>query len=163
MIIRKASEEDIVQLMDIYNEAILHTTATFDMEEKSIKNRQNWFYEHQGKYALLVAVEGSKVLGFASLSPYRERAAYSMTLEDAIYIRKENRGEKIGQALLERLIAFARQEDTIHSIVSMITAENEASNHIHKKAGFTYCGSIRQAGQKFGRYLDLNIYQLMVD
>lgn len=162
MIIRKASEEDIEQLMDIYNEAILHTTATFDMEEKSLENRQNWFYEHQGRFGLFVAVEGSKVLGFVSLSQYRNRAAFDETLEDALYVREEKRGQKVGAALLACMIAFAREQAGIHSIISMITAENEVSSHLHKKLGFTYCGTIKDAGKKFGRYLDLDIYQIMV-
>lgn len=162
MIIRKASEEDIEQLRDIYNEAILHTTATFDMEEKSLENRQNWFYSHQGRFGLFVAVEGNKVLGFVSLSRYRNRAAFDETLEDAIYVREESRGQKIGTALLSYMMAFAKEQAGIHSIISMITAENEISSHLHKKLGFTYCGTIKDAGRKFGRYLDVDIYQIMV-
>lgn len=162
MIIRKAVEADIVQLMDIYNEAILHTTATFDMEEKNIKNRQNWFYEHRGKYGLLVAVEGSRVLGYAALSPYRARAAYDETCELALYVRREEWDKGIGKELLERMIAYGREQSELHNIVSFITAENESSIHIHKKAGFNYCGTIQQAGKKFGRYLDVDIYQMLI-
>lgn len=162
MIIRKATEEDLVQLMDIYNEAILHTTATFDTEEKDIKNRQNWFYEHRGRYGLLVAVDGRKVLGYAALSPYRSRTAYEETCELELYVRKENQGEGIGTALLERMVDYGRQQAKLHTIVSVITSENEGSIHIHQREGFTHCGTIRDAGRKFGRYLNADIYQLML-
>lgn len=162
MIIRKATEEDLVQLMDIYNEAILHTTATFDTEEKDIKNRQNWFYVHRGKYGLLVAADGSRVLGYAALSPYRSRAAYEETCELELYIRKDKRGEGIGTALLQRIVDYARRQTELHTIVSLITSENEGSIHIHKKEGFTHCGTIQDAGKKFGRYLNVDIYQLLL-
>lgn len=162
MIIRKATEEDLVQLTDIYNEAILHTTSTFDTEEKDIKNRQNWFYAHRGSYALLVAADGGKVLGYAELSPYRPRAAYGETCELGLYVRKENRGEGIGTALMERIVEYGRQQAELHTIVSVITSENEASIRIHQREGFTHCGTIRDAGKKFGRYLDVDIYQLML-
>lgn len=162
MIIRKASEEDITQLMDIYNEAVLHTTATFDMEEKSLKNRQNWFYEHQSIHSLIVAVEGCRVLGYASLSPYRSRAAYDTTVEVSVYIREENRGEGLGKTLMERILDIAKDEPTIHNVVSLITAENEVSCHLHERTGFRLCGTIQDAGRKFGRYLSVNIYQILV-
>lgn len=162
MIIRKAVEEDIEQIMDIYNEAVLHTTATFDTEEKNIRDRQNWFYEHRGRYGLLVAVEGSRVLGYAALSPYRDRGAYEGTCELSVYVRREERDRGIGKALLERIVAYGRKQSDLCNILSFITAENGGSIHIHKKAGFAYCGTIRQAGRKFGRNLDVDIYQMLV-
>ena len=71
--IRRAVLQDIPALMDIYNEAILHTTATFDTEVKDMENRKAWFAEHNGRYVIYVDVEDGKVAGYASLSRYRDR------------------------------------------------------------------------------------------
>ena len=160
--IRRAREEDIGQLMDIYNEAILHTSATFDMQEKTLEDRRNWFFAHRGKYLLYVAAEGKRILGYAALSPYSERSAYDGTVELSVYILEEYHRQGLGTALAKKVLEEARQSVEIHNVVSLVTAENEASVKLHEKLGFAFCGKIKEAGYKFGRYLDVDIYQIVI-
>ena len=132
--------------MDIYNEAILHTTATFDTEVKDMENRKAWFAEHNGRYVIYVDVEDGKVAGYASLSRYRDRKALDPAVEISIYV-----------------LAYAAECDEIDTVISLITSENAASIHLHEVYGFEYCGQIKNAGTKFGRKLSLNAYQILYD
>lgn len=161
--IRRAEEKDIQALMEIYNDAILHTTATFDTEIKDMHNRRAWFAEHRGSYVLYVYEEAGCVAGYASLSRYRDRKAFDHAVEISIYIHKDHRGRGIGQALMGEVLSFAKQCQDIETVISLITSENETSIHLHEKFGFAYCGQIRHAGVKFGRTLNLNAYQIIYD
>ena len=143
--------------MDIYNEAILHTTATFDTEVKNMENRKAWFAEHNGRYVIYVDVEDGKVAGYASLSRYRDRKAFDPAVEISIYVHKDYRGRGIGRSLM------AAVGDEIETVISLITSENAASIHLHEVYGFEYCGQIKNAGTKFGRKLSLNAYQILYD
>lgn len=161
--IRRAELKDIPALMDIYNEAILHTTATFDTEIKDYENRLAWYKEHTGRYAILVYEEDERVKGYVSLSRYRDRKAFDPSVEISIYIHKDYRGQGIGNRLMEEILSVAGESKEIHTVISLITSENEASIHLHEKYGFAYCGQIREAGVKFGRTLSLNAYQIVYD
>jgi phosphinothricin acetyltransferase len=174
--IRKATEADIPQLRDIYNDAILHTTATFDTEIKNMENRKAWFAEHEkNPYLLLVDVEptsgeyahggneeSGEVKGYASLSQYRERKAFDRTVEISVYIAEKYRGQGVGKALMKTILQLAQENPAIHTVVSLIEGSNAASIHLHETLGFTYCGQLRHVGYKFDRWLDLNIYQMDV-
>lgn len=157
--IRRAEKRDIPELMDIYNEAILNTTATFDTEIKDEKNREEWFLTHTGKYCIYVCEMENKIAGYASLSQYRDRKAFDPSVELSIYIHKDYRGQHIGHELMETVLKFAEENPEIDTVISLITSENEASIHLHEAYGFTYCGQIKNAGIKFGRKLSLNAYQ----
>lgn len=157
--IRRAEKRDIPELMDIYNEAILNTTATFDTEIKDEKNREEWFLAHTGKYCIYVCEMENKIAGYASLSQYRDRKAFDPSVELSIYIHKDYRGQHIGHELMETVLKFAEENPEIDTVISLITSENEASIHLHEAYGFTYCGQIKNAGIKFGRKLSLNAYQ----
>lgn len=157
--IRKAREEDISQLQDIYNEAILHTVATFDTEIKDRKNREKWFAEHTGKHVIFVWEQEGVVKGYSSLSRYRDRKAFDGTVEISVYIGADYRGQGIGKALMKEALSFAERAEGITEVVSLITGENKTSIELHEKLGFVYCGQFRNVGQKMGRMLDLNFYQ----
>ena len=157
--IRRAEKRDIPELMDIYNEAILNTTATFDTEIKDEKNREEWFLAHTGKYCIYVCEMENKIAGYASLSQYRDRKAFDPSVELSIYIHKDYRGQHFGHELMETVLKFAEENPEIDTVISLITSENEASIHLHEAYGFTYCGQIKNAGIKFGRKLSLNAYQ----
>lgn len=161
--IRKAEQRDIPALMEIYNDAILHTTATFDTEIKDEKDRQAWFFEHTGRYRILVYEEAGAVVGYASLSRYRDRKAFDPAVEISIYIHKGYRGRGIGRRLMEKTLDYAADRADIETVISLITSENETSIHLHESFGFSYCGQIRNAGIKFGRKLSLNAYQIVYD
>lgn len=158
--IRKAEEKDIEEIKDIYNEAILTTTATFDTEVKDYENRKRWFEEHKGRYVIFVYEDAGVIKGYASLSRYRDRKAFDPTVEISIYIHKHYRGQGIGTRLMETTLEYAREKEEIDTVVSLITSENEASIKLHETNGFEYCGQIRNAGVKFGRKLNLNTYQI---
>ncbi len=157
--IRRAREQDIPALRDIYNDAILHTTATFDTEEKSLADRRQWFSEHQGKYMIFVAEEAETVAGYVSLSRYRDRKAFDRSAELSVYVHREFRRQGVGRALMKAALAFAEEQPGLSVVVSLITGENEASIRLHRELGFIYCGELQGVGEKFGRLLDLRAYQ----
>ncbi len=163
MEIRTAREEDLQQLLDIYNDEVLNGVATLDLEPKSIEDRAEWFYSHNvDNHPLYVAEVDNQVAGYASLSSYREKEAYKTTVELSIYISREYRGQGVATALMEYILEDARKRSDIHTVVSVITAGNQASTRLHEKFGFTFCGTIREVGMKFGKYQDIENYQLLV-
>lgn len=160
--IREATIEDIGALQQIYNEAILHTVATFDTEVKDEADRIQWFEEHrQSPYGILVDEQNGVVTGYASLSRYRERKAFDGTVELSVYIDEGFRGKGIGSRLMEETLRVAQENPAIKTVVSLVTGENEHSIYLHRKFGFTYCGRFEKVGFKHGRWLDLNFYQII--
>lgn len=161
--IRKAELRDIPELMEIYNDAILNTTATFDTEVKDYENRLAWFREHEGKYRLLVKELDGRIAGYASLSRYRDRKAFDAAVEISVYIHKDYRGRKVGQELMKEILAFAKECQDIETVISLITSNNAVSIYLHEKFGFSFCGQIQNAGNKFGEKLSLNAYQIIYE
>lgn len=161
--IRRAEIKDIPALMEIYNDAVLHTTATFDTEIKDYNNRYKWFMEHTGHYVLFVCEAEQAVAGYASLSRYRDRRAFDPAVELSLYIHKDYRGRGLGRRLMEETLKFAEECKEIETVISLITSDNEASIQLHEEFGFSYCGQIRNAGVKFGKKLNLNAYQIIYD
>jgi len=163
MTIRKALQKDLPAMLEIYNYEVLNSTATMDIHPKTLEERQVWFDEHNTEnHPLIVAEIDSKVVGYASLSRYREKEAYRRTVELSVYIDKEYRERGIASALMEYLIEEAKKDPEIHTIVSVITGENQASVNLHEKFGFSLCGRVHEVGKKFGRYLDIINYELIV-
>lgn len=162
MIIRKAEEKDLRELLDIYNYEVEHGVATWDLHPKTMAEWERWFAAHNvGSHPLLVADVGH-VAGYASLSSYREKEAYCSTAELSVYVAKNDQGKGVATALMEAILQMARADGCIHMVVSVITAGNEASRRLHHKFGFSYCGTMRELGMKFGKYLDVEYYQLEV-
>lgn len=161
--IRRAKKEDLLDLLDIYNDEVLNGVATFDLDAKTIEEWTEWFNSHQNTlYPLFVYEEEGKCLGYASFSPYRQKEAFISTVELSIYISKEARGKKIASKLIEYMKDYAKNEAKIHMIISVITAGNDASVHLHEKYGFDYAGTIREAGFKFGAYRDIVNYTYII-
>ena len=160
--IRPAREADIPALMEIYNEAVRNTTATFDLDERDYADRKAWFDAHTGRHVLYVYEADGVAVGYGSLSKFREKSAYDGTAEISLYIHPDYRRRGIGRALMEELIRAGRENPELHTLISCITAENAASIAMHERFGFESCGRIREAGVKFGRYLDIVYYQMMV-
>lgn len=162
--IRIAKEADVPAVLNIYNEAILTSIATFDTEEKTIEDRMEWFYGHTGSYPLYVAELNGQVVGYASLSPFiKERKAYIQTVEPSLYVDKEYRNKGVGKALYKELIDFAKNDDNIHTMIARVTAGNIASGRLHEEFGFEKVGTIKEAGVKFNRYLDVDFFQLIME
>lgn len=161
--IRDAVEKDLEAIVRIYNYAIINTTATFDTRPKTVKSQEKWFYRHSQEYPIIVAEDdGGGVIGWASLSRWSDRCAYDKTAEISVYVEKDNQNIGIGNRLIVEIIKIARK-NKLHVIIARIAGENEISIHIHKKYGFIYAGSLKEAGFKFNRYIDVNLMQLILD
>ena len=163
MLIRIAEKRDLKNLLEIYNDEVEHGIATFDLNPKSMVEWGKWFAAHNVEnHPLIVAETENKAVGYASLSSYREKEAYRTTVELSLYVHKDYRRRGIATALMESILDMAKKDDTIHTVVSVITAENDTSIALHEKFGFTPCGVIHDVGIKFGRYLSIANFELRV-
>ena len=162
--IRKAQLNDLEQLKNIYNDAVLHTVATFDTETKDDANRLEWFCDHEpSPYVIFVEEQEGVICGYASLSRYHERKAFDKTVEISVYIDAAYRGKGIGTALMKHTLEYAKNHPDIVTVISLITGENATSIHLHETLGFVYCGQQKCVGYKHGRWLDLNTYQIIYE
>lgn len=161
-LVRPATEADLPAILDIYNHAVLHSTATFDEEPRALEDQRRWLREHAHPYAVVVAVSGDRVAGWASLSPFHARPAYRFTAEDSVYVHPEHRGRGIGGLLLAELLSLARGNG-FHTVVARITGGNDASVRLHARLGFEHAGTEREVGYKFGQWLDVTVMQAVVD
>lgn len=162
-LIRPAQQQDLPALLAIYNHEILNGVATFDLQPKSLAERQSWFDEHnKNNHPLLVAEQNGEVLGYASLSRYAEKAAYNSTVELSVYIAPSARRQGIASQLMHAVIELAKKDNATHLIVSLITGTNQASISLHQKFGFNKVGTLHQVGYKHQQFLDVHIYELFV-
>jgi phosphinothricin acetyltransferase len=149
-------------MLAIYNEAVLNTTASFDLQCRDVEYMNDYFSEKEaGDFPILGIVEEGALLGYASYGTFRPRAAYKRTVEVSIYIQKDHRGKGLGQRLLSQLIVKAIEQQ-YHCMVAAIDAQNHVSIHVHQKAGFSLCGVIKEVGYKFDSYRDLVFMQLLL-
>jgi L-amino acid N-acyltransferase len=160
--IRRAELADAGGIAEVYNEAILHTTATFDTEPKSVDDRQAWLRSHDERHPVLVAVLDGKVVGWASLTKWSDRRAYDETAETSFYVHSSCRGRGIGRQLKEAIIEEARRLG-FHTLLARVAEGSQESIHLNEAAGFVHVGTLKQVGRKFGRLLDVHIMQKMLD
>jgi L-amino acid N-acyltransferase len=158
--IRKATAADVPVITEIYNEAILTTTATFDTQPKTSTERMAWFEEHDQKHPVLVAECNGKVAGWASISEWSSRQAYANTAELSVYVKSAFRNQGIGKQLITNILA-AGQNAGLHTILSRIVEGNDSSIHLHEINGFTTVGIMREVGYKFDKLQDVRIMQLL--
>jgi phosphinothricin acetyltransferase len=160
MRLRQAEEADVPAILDIYNEAIVNTTAVYHYEPQTLDNRLQWFSDkRESGWPVIVLEERGRVAGFATYGPFRAWPAYKYTIEHSVYVHRDCRGRGFGEALLRELIRLA-EASGYATFVAGIDATNESSIELHRKLGFAYSGTVRRAGFKFGRWLDLVFYQL---
>ena len=158
LIIKHAKLEDLEFITEIYNEAILRTVATFDTEPKTADEQKTWFAHHGPKYPVFVAELDGVIVGWASLSKWSDRCAYSDTAEISLYVKEEFRGKGIGRKLLESIIQKGHKVG-LHTAIARITEGNEISVHLHESVGFQYIGVMKEVGRKFGKRLDVFLMQ----
>ena len=156
MQIRPAIHADLPGILEIYNDAVLHTTATYDYEPRTLEQRTEWFEERVGDgYPIFVATDDAqRVVGWSALNPFHARMGYRFTAENSVYVAAEARGRGVGKLLLGPLIEGAKTRG-LHAIIAAIDAENEASIRLHAGFGFEKVGHFKQTGFKFGRWLDV--------
>ena len=155
-LIRPATAADLPGILEIYNEAVLNTTATYDYEPRTLEQRAAWFEERTREgYPVFVAVDGAdRVVGWSALNPFHARIGYRFTAENSVYVAADMRGKGLGKLLLPPLIAGA-QAKGLHAIIAAIDAENAASIRLHVAFGFEKVGHFKQTGFKFNRWLDV--------
>lgn len=163
IMIRRGERQDIPTLLDIYNYEVLHGVATLDIRPRTLEEWTEWYEAHNIKnHPLIVAVVNNTVAGYATLSEYRTKEAYASTVELSIYVDPAYRGQGVASRLMAEILHLAKEDDSIHLVVSVITAGNEASVALHNKYNFTFCGTIREVGVKNDTYLDIENYMLLV-
>jgi phosphinothricin acetyltransferase len=161
MVIRPATVHDLLTITQIYNDAIEKTVATFDTEPKSLDEQRLWFQTHGARYPIIVADIDGTVIGWASLSQYSDRCAYSETAEVSVYVAEPHRSKGIGRKLLQELIEHGRKAG-LHVLIARIAGGNETSVHLFEAQGFTHVGVLREVGRKFGRLIDVYIMQQLL-
>ncbi|AIZ45237.1 acetyltransferase [Deinococcus radiopugnans] len=160
--VRPATRADVPALLEIYNHAVLHTTASYDLEAVSLDTRLAWFDHKQAAgWPVLVLEESGEVLGWATYGPFREKPGYAQTVEHSVYIREGRRGAGLGRRLMLALIADARARG-FHVMLGGVDADNVGSLAFHARLGFVQVARFRQVGRKFGRWLDLAFVQLLL-
>jgi L-amino acid N-acyltransferase len=153
-----ATLEDLGSITEIYNEAVVHSFASFDITPKTVEEQQVWFSGHDSGHPVLVAEEDRAVEGWASLSKWSDRCAYSGAAEVSLYVRKESRGRGIGRKLL-RAIVEKGQEVGLHTVIARIVEGNRASISLFESEEFENVGLMKEVGCKFGRLLNVYIMQ----
>jgi L-amino acid N-acyltransferase YncA len=160
--IRLAEPGDAEAIRAIYNVEVLETTVTFDLVPRTLEDQLTWLVEHSGGHPAIVAVNDSGALmGFGSLSPYKERPAYFPTVEDSVYIDREHRGAGVGRVILAELVRLA-QTYGYHSVFARIVGGHDASISLHSAHGFEMVGVEREVGRKLGRWLDVVVMQRLL-
>jgi len=160
--IRKATIRDLRAITGIYNEAVLHTSATFDTATKTVEEQRVWFDHHGDKLPVIVAEEEKQVIGWAGLSAWSDRRAYSGTAEASLYIKEGLRGKGTGR-MLSGAILKAGKDAGLHTIILRIAEGNDASITLAKSLGFKEIGIMKEVGKKFGKLLDVTLLQLIYD
>ncbi|AWH85541.1 N-acetyltransferase [Flavobacterium album] len=160
--IRPATPQDLTGILEIVNHNILHSTALYDYDAKPYDYIETWFAEkHESNLPVIVALEGDKVAGYGTYGPFRFKQGYRFTIEHSVYAAPGHEGKGIGKLLLTELIRLAK-EGGYHCMIGGIDANNTGSIEFHKKFGFVETGIIKEAGYKFGKWLDLQFMQLIL-
>ncbi|MBB6094752.1 phosphinothricin acetyltransferase [Povalibacter uvarum] len=147
-------------ILEILNDAIVNSTALYDYKPRTIDNMVSWFAAKDvGRFPVIGAVDQrGTLMGFASYGTFRAWPAYKYSVEHSIYIHASHRGQGLGFKLMQKLIEAATAQN-YHVMVGGIDVTNASSIALHERLGFTHAGTIREAGFKFGRWLDLAFYQ----
>ncbi len=161
--VRPATRADVPAMLKIYNHAVLHTTASYDLEPVALETRLAWFDHKQveGWPVLVLEEPGDEVIGWATYGPFREKPGYAGTVEHSVYVREDRRDSGLGRLLMLALIADARARG-FHVMVGGVDADNVGSLAFHARLGFVQVAGFRQVGRKFGRWLDLAFVQLLL-
>ncbi|MFD7137048.1 GNAT family N-acetyltransferase [Streptomyces sp. NPDC059894] len=164
--VRPAVEEDLEALTDLYNHYVRETPITFDTVPFTPEERRPWLLSHpeDGPHRLMVATRGAlegdsqRILGYATSSPHRPKAAYATSVEVTVYVAPDAGGRGVGTLLYEALFAALSRQD-LHRAYAGIAQPNEASTRLHERFGFRHVGTYREVGRKFGRYWDVAWYE----
>ncbi len=161
MHVRLAEPGDAEAIRSIYNVEVTESTVTFDLVPRSPDAQREWLVRHAGVHPAVVAVEAGAVLGFGSLAPYRSRPAYATTVEDSVYVRRDQRGRGCGKAILAELVRLGTVHG-FHALIARVVGGHEASIALHRALDFELVGVEREVGRKFGRWLDVVVMERLL-
>ena len=162
VVVRRAGLADAAAIAEIYNEAILTTTATFDTEIKTPEERMAWLQSHDWRHPVFVAEIDGTVVGWACLTEWSDRQAYADTAESSFYVHSEHRGQGIGRKLKEVIMEEARRLK-FHTLIARVTDGSSESLHLNESTGYVRIGTLKEVGRKFGKLLDVHILQKMLE
>lgn len=161
--IRPARVDDVPAILAIYNEAVANTTASWDHDPVTLKRRLERFEASRANgWAITVADEDGRVLGYGSWGPFRSQTGFAQTMEHSVYVDAAARGRGVGRLLVQAIIETARAAG-VHALVGCLDATNDVSLRLHESLGFVEVGRLPQVGAKFGRWLDLAFLELLLD
>jgi phosphinothricin acetyltransferase len=164
IVVSCSHDRHAASILDIFNEAILTSTALYDYRPRPPESMQPWFEaKAKGGFPVigLEDADGS-LLAFGSYGTFRAWPAYKYTVEHSVYVHKDHRGRGLGRIVMEALISAARARD-VHCLIGGIDATNAGSIALHERLGFRHVGTLPQVGFKFGKWLDLSFYQLVLE
>ncbi|MFD7294833.1 GNAT family N-acetyltransferase [Streptomyces sp. NPDC059897] len=160
--VRPGVEDDLKALTDLYNHYVRETPITFDTAVFTPEERRPWLLSHleDERHPLLVATETTshRILGYATASAFRPKAAYDTSVEVTVYLAPDAGGRGVGTLLYKALFAALSGQD-VHRAYAGIAQPNEASARLHARFGFRHAGTYREVGRKFGQYWDVAWYE----
>lgn len=147
-------------IQSIFNDAIVHSTALYDYQPRSLETIENWFSQKSLQRFPVIGLitDNNQLAVFASYGTFRAWPAYQYTVEHSIYIHQDFRGQGLGKCLLAALIEYAEKQN-YHVLIAAIDSSNQNSIKLHQSFGFSHAGTLKQVGFKFGRWLDVELYQ----
>ncbi|MGH8446862.1 MAG: GNAT family N-acetyltransferase [Solimonas sp.] len=161
--LRAATEADLTGIFAIYDEQVLHGTATFDTVPKNEAERLAWFRMNpDGRYPIVVAEDAGGIVGWGRLYQWSPRPAYDRSAENAVYVRTDARGRGLGRLLLEELLRIAPAAGVL-TLIARIVDGNPASLALHEALGYARIGLMRRCGVKHGQVLDVWLLQRVLD
>lgn len=160
--LRNATPDDLPEMLEIYNDVILTTTAVYSEKPHTLEMRQVWFNERrQAGFPVIVAVKDNNIVGFATYGHFRVWPCYRYTVEHSVYVRRESRGQGISKLLLNEIIGHARKTG-MHAMIAGVDSENDISLKLHLQLGFEQVARFKEVGFKFDRWLDLIFLELIL-
>ena len=159
--VRLARLDDAEAIRRIYNVEVETSTVTFDLVPRTLDDQRDWIEARSGAHAVVVAESDGEVVGFGSLSPWRDRPAYSTSVEDSVYVHRAHQGRGVGKVLLAELLRVATLHG-FHAVFARIVGGHEASIALHAKSGFEIIGTEKEVGRKFGQWLDVVVMQRLL-
>lgn len=163
VVLRDANEGDLESILSIYNDVIINTTAVYSEKPHTLQMRGDWFKDRiNDNFPVFVANIGGRVVGFSSFGHFRAWPCYRYTVEVSVYVDAAYRGKGISKMLMQSLIDRAK-EMNIHAVIAGINADNLISVNLHRSFGFEEVANFKEVGYKFGRWLDLKFFELMLD
>ena len=157
--IRSFQENDIKELLEIYNYYVVNTTVTFDIEALSLKAFEDKLNHINADYPFIVFEENNDILGYAYGSRFRPKPAYDYVVESTVYVKHNSYGKRIGTKLYAELLSLLK-ETNLHTVLGVLTIPNEASIKLHEKFGFEQVANLKEVGLKFGKWQNVGIWQL---